>query len=285
MKPTPQTLAAPRSALRCLVSLALCWGGSALAQAPVATAEDTAMELPLAPIVAVLVGLLVFLALRLRAWLRLEVEPALRALEQAAAGLRRRASPPVLRRVEVGGSSAPLVLGSEWIRPGEVSVVGGGGPELPLRIASELLAAGRGTVILGLARSDVDLIEGLAGLGVGAEPLAERLLRVEPEAALRDPGGLLAQVAVQPAPHFVVVGLSGGSEPARFVPRVREAAALAEPEVRAARASLVLVMLDGAPGVARLLADAPGVSEGRWLSGSALVFPTDESAVARADLG
>lgn len=271
---------------RVLGSSAVClWSAAALAQQAQAEVEPAGVELPLAPVVAVLVGVLVFVALRLRAWLRLEVEPALHALREAAAGLRRRTEPPVLRRMVSHRAGPPLVLGSEWIRGSEVSVVGGGGAELALAVAAELLSATGGTVVLGLTRPDEEVFSYLEGRGLSREAVGARLLRVDAAAAARDPGGLLAQAAAQPSPLYVVLGLDGSGHPSTFVPWARDVAARAEPEVRRAAASLIIVLLDAAPGAVRVLAGAPGVSEGRWLSGEGLVFPTDESAAARADLG
>ena len=267
--------------------LLLVGGGLARAEELDGELAGSSVDLPLAPVVAVLVGLLVFVVLRGRAWLRLEVEPALRELRQAAEGLRQRSEPPVLRRPRPKAHEVPPLLGEVWVRAGEIALVGGGGPALAVQAVAEVLLAPRGTVVLaGEAMDDDALFRALSEAGV-ADALMEsgRLLRVDLSSLQSDPSGVLALLGPLAAPVVLVATLSADGAPSRFIATVRDLVARSEPDVRSSDAAMLVVLQGGSPGLVRTLADAPALAAARWWAGASLDFPMDESTAARNDGG
>ncbi len=295
MSPTPPpsltrglpTMGASLACWLLLTGVAAAQDGQAAAGAQMAstTAESSDLTLPIAPVLGVLVGLIVFLALRVRAWLGLEVEPALREVREAAEGLQRTAAPPVLRRLILDEGQRPAVLGESWLEPGTVSVVGADGVDVLLRTVCDLLSTGTGTVVLGAeALDDHALADVLRQRGLDPQAItaARRLLRTEVDDMLRDPAGVLSAVGLQEPPITLVAApRKDNASEAGFVAGLRKVVARAEPACREGQAALLLVLTDAPPGAARLLADAPGLDRARWWTGDALVFPSSEAAAER----
>jgi len=243
-------------------------------------AASTEGGLPLAPLIAALVGVIVFVAYRVRAWVRTEVEPALADLRGASTKLRERAEPPRLRAFTPAAPDVGPVLQRRILVAGGVTLVGAEDGEPAVRALADLLEQPGGTVLLAVdGWSDDELAQALSARGAGlVDAASRRLLRVDAEELAAAPEAGLAGALLWPAPLTVVVVVPRRDDFGVLNAELRDLAARFELAARPHGAA-VLVCVPMAPearGWLRVLAEAPGVVGAWWFDGGVLVSPLDE---------
>jgi len=260
-----------------------------LAGSGTAWAQDTTAAeggLPLAPLIAALVGVVVFVAYRVRAWVRTEVEPVLADLHGASTKLRERAEPPRLRAFAPAALEVGPVLQRRILATGGVTLVGAVDGEPAVRAVADLLDQPGGTVLLAVdGWSDAELAQALSARGAGLVAAASRrLLRVDVEALAGAPEAGLAAALLSPAPLTVVFVAPERDDFGVLSAEVRDLAARFEVAARAHSAAVLVCvpLASEARGWLRPLAEAPGVVGAWWFDGGALVSPLDEPATEGA---